>query len=178
MPISDSDRHHRLVSVLMAIVALTAAGGRDLVAAEPVAWRVVSVHDGDTLTALDASNVQHKVRLTGIDAPEIGQPFGTKARDRLTALSKGKTVTIHGQGQDRYGRTLASVDIEGDDLGHRLVADGLAWHYTRYSKDAGLAAAEREARAARRGLWADKAPVPPWEWRRQEKARKTPASAR
>lgn len=60
---------------------------------------------------------------------------------------------------------LASVDIEGDDLGHRLVADGLAWHHTRYSKDAGLAAAEREARTAGRGLWADSAPVLPWEWR-------------
>lgn len=51
-----------------------------LLAAAPAAWRVVSVHDGDTLTALDAGNVQHKVRLTGIDAPEISQPFGTKAR--------------------------------------------------------------------------------------------------
>lgn len=149
--------------MLAAIITLAAAG--DLAAAEPAAWRVVSVHNGDTLTALDAANVQHKVRLTGIDAPEIGQPFGTKARDRLTALAKGKTVTIHGHGQDRYGRTLASVDIEGDDLGHRIVADGLTRHYTGYSKDAGLAAAEREARAARRGLWADKAPVPPWEWR-------------
>ena len=136
-----------------------------LLAAEPVAWRVVSVHDGDTVTALDAGNVQRKVRLTGIDAPEIGQPFGTKARDRLTALAKGKTVTIHSHGQDRYGRTLASVDIKGDDLAHRLVADGLAWHYTRYSKDAGLAAVEQEARAARRGLWADREPAPPWAWR-------------
>jgi hypothetical protein len=47
-------------------------------------------------------------------------------------------------------------------VNRRMVADGMAWHYARYSKDAGLAAAEREARAARRGLWADKAPTPPW----------------
>jgi micrococcal nuclease len=149
-----------------------------LAAAEPAAWRVVSVHDGDTLTALDAGNVQHKVRLTGIDAPEIGQPFGTKARDRLTALAKGKTVTIHSHGQDRYGRVLASIDIEDDDLGHRLVADGLAWHYTRYSKDAGLAAAEREARAARRGPWADPPPAPPWAWRASEKDRRAVPAGR
>ena len=53
------------------------------VASEPVPMKVVIVHDGDTLTALDAVNVQHKIRLHGIDAPEIGQPFGTKSRDRL-----------------------------------------------------------------------------------------------
>ena len=81
-------------------------------------------------------------------------------------------MTIHSHGQDRYGRTLASVDIKGDDLAHRLVADGLAWHYTRYSKDAGLAAVEQEARAARRGLWADREPAPPWAWRAGEKGRR------
>jgi endonuclease YncB( thermonuclease family) len=53
-----------------------------------------------------------------------------------------------------------------------MVADGMAWHYARYSKDAGLAAAQRDAQAAKRGLWADKAPVPPWEWRATEKDRK------
>lgn len=134
--------------------------------------KVVIVHDGDTLTALDAANVQHKIRLHGIDAPEIGQPFGTKSRDRLTTLAKGKTALIHVRDHDRYGRVVAGIEVAGDDLGHRLVADGLAWHYTRYSKDARLAAAERDARAAKRGLWADKAPVPPWEWRASAKDRK------
>ena len=58
------------------------------------------------------------------------------------------------------------------------MADGLAWHYVRYSKDARLAAAERDARAARRGLWADKAPVPPWEWRATERGRKAVPAGR
>ena len=93
---------------MLAAVTLLSMLAGVAVAAEPsmLTGKVVSVHDGDTLTALDAANVQHKVRLTGIDAPEIGQPFGTKARDRLTALAKGKTVTIHGHGQDRYGRPV------------------------------------------------------------------------
>jgi len=61
------------------------------VAAEPatLTGKVVSVHDGDTLTAVDASNTQHKVRLAGIDAPETKQPFGTKARDRLAETCPG-----------------------------------------------------------------------------------------
>ena len=158
--------------VMSAVLAGMAAAGVPASAAEPVRWRVVNVHDGDTLTALDAGNVQHKVRLEGIDAPELGQPFGRVARDRLAVLAKGKEATIHEHGKDRYGRVLASVDIEGDDLGHRLVAEGLAWHYTRYSKDAGLAAAERDARSAKSGLWADGEPVPPWAWRAGEKDRK------
>jgi micrococcal nuclease len=130
----------------------------------------VSVHDGDTVLCLDADSRQHKVRLVGIDAPEIGQPFGTKSRDGLRALVLRKSVTVHEQGQDKYGRTLGSLEIDGDDVALRMLAAGLAWHFTRYSDDEHLAAAEREARAARRGLWADPEPVAPWDWRATEKA--------
>ncbi len=125
-------------------------------------------HGSDTSTASDASNAQ----LNGIDAPEIGQPFGTVSRDGLRALVLRKSVTIHGQERDRYGRVLARLEIEGQDVNRQMVADGLAWHFTRYSDDATLAEAEREARGARRGLWADPEAVPPWEWRANEKGRK------
>lgn len=151
-------------------------------AVEPAAailWRVVSVHDGDTLAALDADKVQHKVRLAGIDAPEVGQPFGTKAREGLAAMTMGKAVAVHVTDRDRYGRTVARIEVEGQDVNKAMVAGGMAWHFTRYSDDAGLAAAEVEARDARRGLWGGKAPVPPWEWRAREKERKRkPEAAR
>jgi endonuclease YncB( thermonuclease family) len=156
----------------MPAAALLAVIGTAVATAEPLTGKVVRIADGDTITVLDAANVQHKVRLQGIDAPERGQPFGTVARDRLAGLAMGKAVAVIGGKRDKYGRTLARVEIGGDDVGLRLVAEGLAWHYTRYSDDAGLAAAERAARAARRGLWADAAPVPPWEWRAARKARK------
>ncbi len=135
-------------------------------------WRVVSVHDGDTLRAIDQGKVERKVRLVGIDAPEIGQAFGTKARDGLAAMVKGKSVEVHADSEDRYGRTLARLVVEGQDVNRQMVLDGLAWHFTRYSNDERLAAAEREARAAQRGLWRDPAPVPPWEWRASEAERK------
>ena len=141
-------------------------------AAQPVAWRVVSVHDGDTVTAIDPSNTQHRIRLQGIDAPEVKQPFGTKARERLTALVKGKTVPVMVEGNDRFGRVLARIKVEGRDLGERLVSEGMAWHYARFDKSPALAAAQRDARAARRGLWGDGNPTPPWEWRASEKDRK------
>ena len=134
--------------------------------------KVVSVHDGDTLRVLDAAGTQHKVRLQGIDAPETKQAFGTKARNRLADLTLGKAVTVRVHGRDRYGRTLGTVEAAGQDVNRQMVADGFAWHYVEYSKDAGLARAESDARAAGRGLWADCEPMPPWEWRATEKDRK------
>jgi micrococcal nuclease len=140
-----------------------------------IRWRVVTVHDGDTVWCLDDDKVRHKVRLFGIDAPEIGQPFGTKSRDRLAELIKGREVEVEGHGHDRYGRPLARLEIDGQDVDRQMVLDGMAWHFKRYSNDATLAAAEVEARAARRGLWADRQPMPPWEWRASEKDRKAAA---
>ena len=161
--------HYERATVLFCVVipSIATLG----VAADPIIGKVVSVTDGDTVRVLDAASVQHKVRLQGIDAPERGQPFGTVARDRLAALVMGKTVTVDDDGRDKYGRTLGRIEIKGQDVNRQMVADGLAWHYVRYSKDARLAAAEREARAADRGLWADREPVPPWEWRASERER-------
>jgi endonuclease YncB( thermonuclease family) len=162
----------QLCAALAAIGVLLVAGVA--VADEPAVLqgKVVAVSDGDTLRVLDASGTQHVVRLRGIDAPETRQAFGTKARERLASLTLRKVVRVTVHDHDRYGRVLASVEAGGQDVNRTMVADGLAWHYARYSKDAGLAAAERDARAAKRGLWADKAPVPPWEWRATEKDRK------
>lgn len=157
---------------LFAVIVSCMAGAG--VAAEPqlLTGKVVAVADGDTLTLVDAHNVQQKVRLHGIDAPERRQPFGTKAGDRLAELTKGKAATVHVVGRDKYGRTLGRIEVEGQDVNRAMVAAGLAWHYTRYSDDAGLAAAERDARAARRGLWAEPEPVAPWDWRASERDRR------
>lgn len=122
-----------------------------LTAAEPAAWRIVNGHDGDTLTAIDPANVEHRVRLHGIDAPELKQAFGTKARDRLARLAKGKTAAVNVEGHDKYGRVFADIQIDGDDLGRRLVEEGMAWHYTRFDKSPALASAQRDAKAVAMG---------------------------
>jgi endonuclease YncB( thermonuclease family) len=141
-------------------------------AARAEVGKVVAVADGDTLTILTAEKEQVKVRLHGIDAPERKQAFGTKARERLAELAMGKTATASGSKRDKYGRTVASLSVDGRDIGEQLVAEGLAWHYVRYSDDRRLAEAERKARAARLGLWRDADPVPPWEWRATAKERR------
>lgn len=128
--------------------------------------RVVSVHDGDTLTVL-VNKRQMKVRLTDIDAPELKQPFGSRSRQSLAELCFGKDASLEVRGQDRYKRTLATVTCAGTDANAEQVRRGYAWTYTRYARaDSPLFAMQSEARNAHRGLWADAAAVAPWEWRR------------
>jgi endonuclease YncB( thermonuclease family) len=127
--------------------------------------RVVAIADGDTLTVMDGKAAV-RVRLAGIDAPEHGQPYGRKARTSLAELAHRKTVEVDERGRDTYGRTLAVVRVDGIELNAEQVRRGYAWVYRRYSNDSALIALEAEARAARRGLWQDAAPVPPWNWRR------------
>lgn len=133
--------------------------------------RVVSIADGDTFTVL-FQRQQIRIRLHGIDCPEPGQPFYRRATQRTADLAFGKTVTIEPRSRDRYGRLVASVLLpDGRSLSHILVAEGFAWHYRQYAPhDATLARLEQSARAARRGLWQDPSPVPPWQWRKARRS--------
>jgi len=131
--------------------------------------RVVSVHDGDTLTVL-IDQRQVKVRLTDIDAPELGQPFGARSKRSLSDMCFGKIASLDVRGQDRYKRSLAKVTCSGTDANAEQVRRGYAWTYTRYApRDSPLHAIQVAARTEHRGLWSDPAPVAPWDWRRNGK---------
>lgn len=133
----------------------------------PAPGRCVGVTDGDTVVLL-VDGRQEKVRLYGIDAPEKKQAFGKRARQYASILAFGRQVFLERVDTDRYGRTVGWVyPGEGRSINEAMLQAGLAWHYTAYSRDAGLARLEREARLKRRGLWQDPAPVPPWEFRKK-----------
>lgn len=141
-------------------------GAAAAAAAAELEGRVVGVHDGDTLTVLLGRTPQ-RVRLVDIDAPELRQPFGTRARQALAELCFGQLATLEPRGIDRYQRMLARVRCGGREANSELVRSGYAWTFTRYAApDSPLHGIERKARAARRGLWVDPAPIPPWDWRR------------
>lgn len=127
--------------------------------------KVIGIADGDTLTVL-AERQQIKVRLAEIDAPEKGQAFGNRSKQSLSVLCHGKQARLDDKGKDRYGRTLARVYCDGTDANAEQVRRGMAWVYDRYVTDRSLYVLQDEAKAARRGLWADSSPMPPWEWRR------------
>ena len=99
-----------------------------LLQAEPqtLTGRCVGVHDGDSMTVLAAGNVQHKVRLDGIDAPELKQAFSTQSKEAMSGLVFGKALTSQVTGKDRYGRTLAVVMVGGVNANLEMVRRGLA----------------------------------------------------
>lgn len=133
---------------------------------------VVGVSDGDTITVLDASKTQHRIRLAGIDAPELGQAFGQRSKQALSQDVFRQRVRVQWDQHDVYGRIVGKVLVNGMDANLAQVQRGLAWHYRRYAKDQtpqdrqAYAAAEKTARTARDGLWLEPSPVPPWEFRR------------
>ncbi len=127
--------------------------------------KVVAVLDGDSLMVLDGRQ-QVEVRLHGVDAPERGQAFGNVCRRTLSNLAFGKTAAVQVVDIDRYQRRVSRLTVDGRDVGLEMIRAGCAWHYRQFSDDAGYAAAEEEARRARRGLWQDATPVPPWTYRR------------
>ena len=152
-----------------------------LVAFADVTGRVVSVTDGDTIKVLDENNTQYKVRLTGIDAPERGQPFGTASRDHLASLVGGKEVFVESDKKDRYGRTLGKVWVQPADCptcgktldaNHAQIIAGMAWWYRYYAKEQSpedqgrYESAEDEAKARKWRLWVDPNPINPYEWRK------------
>ena len=142
---------------------------------------VVSVTDGDTIKVLDQNRVQHKVRLTGIDAPERGQPFGQASKKYLTAMVSGKEVFVESNKNDRYGRVLGKVWVQPADcpscgktldINHAQLLAGMAWWYRYYAKqqsaeDRGrYESAENEAKARGGGLWSEADPINPYDWRK------------
>jgi endonuclease YncB( thermonuclease family) len=156
------------MATLAALLALTLALGCQ---AETIVGKVVGVADGDTVTVLDGDRVQHKIRLSGIDAPEKNQPFGQRSKESLSGLVFGKSVSVDTTKKDRYGREIGKVLVDGKDANLEQVNRGMAWHYKAYAREQPLAdrehyaAAEQSARDAKRGLWSELEPIPPWEFR-------------
>lgn len=132
--------------------------------------KVVSVTDGDTITVLDATKQQYKIRLASIDAPESTQPYSTQARQALAAKIFQQQVTIRWKERDRYGRVLGHIYLDDRWINRELVDEGWAWHYITYSDDPELASAEKAARDSVRGLWQTAGVAAPWEYRKEKKA--------
>ena len=137
---------------------------------QPKTYRVIGVKDGDSIEAIDDSTkTSFVIRLAHVDCPEKRQPFGQKAKQFTSDFCYGKQITIQQTDTDRYRRKVCLVYVDGRELNLALVESGLAWHYKKYSKDEKYDTAEKAARTAHIGLWADALPIPPWEWRKIKK---------
>ena len=134
--------------------------------AKTIEGLVVKIADGDTLTLLTSSNKKIKIRLAGIDTPEIKQPFGNKAKQALAKLVFQKKALIEVQTKDRYGRTVGVVFVDGQNVNYELVRQGMAWVYRKYTNDEILYGLEAQAKTKKTGLWADAKSIAPWSWRK------------
>lgn len=149
-----------------------------------ISGSVVGVTDGDTIKVLDADRVMHKVRLTGIDAPEKGQPFGKASTKHLASMLAGKDVFVESSKMDLYGRVLGKVWVQPSDClrcgktlnaNHAQLLAGMAWWYRFHAKDqppedrGRYESAENEAKARKWGLWADPNPINPYDWRQSHR---------
>lgn len=133
-------------------------------------YKVIKIKDGDTVCIL-MNGKEEVIRLAHIDCPEKKQPFGTKAKQFVSDLCFGEYVSIgNNLKRDRNGRILAEIVLSnGINVNKELVKNGLAWHFKKYSKDNSYAKLETAARIKKAGLWKDKDPIAPWNWRKLSK---------
>lgn len=135
-----------------------------------ITGKIIKIVDGDTYDILLNDQTTKRVRMEGIDAPEKGMRFYKAAKDYLGKLCFGNVVRVEQTNKDRYGRIVAKTFItDNQELGLLMVEAGLAWHFKEYSSDQQLANAEIEARNKKTGLWVDKMPIAPWQWRKSKK---------
>jgi endonuclease YncB( thermonuclease family) len=133
--------------------------------------KVVDVHDGDTVTVMDANGKKFHIRLQGIDAPELKQSYGAASQANLSRMVLDRQVTIVWTKMDKYKRTVGTIMLDGRDINIEQVKAGLAWHFKKYADEqepkdrVTYARAEEEARAVKLGLWQEANPTPPGDYR-------------
>jgi endonuclease YncB( thermonuclease family) len=160
-----------LVRLILVLFVLAVTSCSESHADEVMVGKVVIVADGDTITVLE-NRTQYRIRLFGIDAPERGQDFGTRAKRFASDLVFGKQVRVIKQDIDRYGRIVGIVYVGDVGVNEELVRNGSAWVYRRYCKIpvcGDWLAIETWARENGIGLWSHRDPVPPWEFRRRRR---------
>ncbi|MCI0523811.1 MAG: thermonuclease family protein [Acidobacteria bacterium] len=166
-------RIHALQCALLATLLCLPALAQD----RTIIGKVIVVADGDTITVIDKADMQYKIRLGGIDAPEQDQAFGDKARKSLSDLIYSRTVTVTVSNTVRDGLAVGKVKLNGKDINLEQIRRGFAWFYRQYEKELSQVEAnayelaEADARDRGRGLWASPGPIPPWELRAAQRSR-------
>ena len=157
-----------IIALILAVASCTSF-------ADQLVGKVIKVTDGDTVNVLTSDNETHKIRLSGIDAPEKKQAFGNRSKQALAELIDGKTVNVQYNKLDKYQRAVGKITFNGQDVNLRQIKLGLAWHYKKYEKEQDVedrsiyANAEYLAQRDKLGLWYDTNPIAPWDFRKQKR---------
>jgi len=158
------------ISILLFIACGFKPENQNIKADKEITGKVVHIVDGDTYDLLTSKNQKIRVRLEGIDAPERGMPYYKVSKNYLGQLCMNQKIKFIQTGIDRYKRALGFSYLPNNrEIGAEMLQAGMAWHYKRYNQNPALSNLEKEARKARRGLWQDINPTPPWEKRKQQR---------
>ncbi|MBX9838319.1 MAG: thermonuclease family protein [Silvanigrellaceae bacterium] len=133
-------------------------------AATEVKYKVLKCHDGDTCQVLSSDNMKLKIRLIGIDAPEVtnrknkvNQPYGLESKDFINNLIKGKSVTLKNYATDPFGRSLSEIFLEKLNVNLKMVDSGMAEVYKgKMDKNFDVTPyleAEKKAKKEKIGIW-------------------------
>jgi len=133
-----------------------------------VAGKVTAVIDGDTVQILDIVNVTHEISLRCADAPELEQDSGAASAAYLAGLISRKDVAVESGSAEPDGQVLGTITLRGADINFRMIRAGFAWHDNRDRCGSAWDTAQRRAQQSGRGLWANPAPVPPWDYRQSQ----------
>lgn len=172
MKISDSLFSYKLTVFFLLLASCTSFSLADV-----LNGTVVGITDGDTITILDNSMHQHKVRLMGIDAPEKSQAFGIESKKTLTSYIYNKEVSVEYKKHDKHKRIVGKVILNELNICLQMILDGMAWHYTEFEKEQSKTdrdlyrEAEAKARDMKIGLWGENQQIPPWLFRQKSHAR-------
>lgn len=138
--------------------------------AQELTGKVIGIKDGDTVVIIDAANNQNTLRLAEVDCPEKNQAFGSRAKQFTSNQVYLKDVKYIVTDTDRYGRSIAKIYYDDNKyLSAEIIKNGFGWQYKQYSTTKNLANLEQEARMNKRGLWIDKYPIYPSEFRKNSK---------
>ena len=157
-----------ILALILAFTTLTSF-------ADQLIGKVIKVTDGDTVNVITNDNETHKIRLSGIDAPEKKQAFGNRSKLALAELIDGKIITVDYSKLDKYQREVGKITFNGQDVNLRHIKLGLAWHYKKYEKEQDVedrsiyANAEYIAQRDKVGLWGDTSPIAPWDFRKHKR---------
>ncbi len=138
-------------------------------------YKVLYVSDGDTIAVKKIEGQKEvgnlvKIRLFGIDAPELNQDYGYESKEFLLKLIRGKRVKIEGTKKDRYGRLLGTVYYNNENINEKMVMTGNAWWYENYDKiNKRMKQYQENAKKNKLGLFSRKGHIPPWEFRKRKR---------
>ncbi|MCG9879580.1 MAG: thermonuclease family protein [Bacteroidia bacterium] len=152
----------KIIKILVLLLPILGLGQT-----KTIEGKLIAIGDGDTFTLLSQNKTQYIIRLNGIDCPEKGQDFSKKATTFTYQFCAKQLVQAHILNTDKYGRYIANVFVNGASLNEALIAQGLAWHYTKYSNNQTLAKLELEARSKRLNIWSLNNPMAPWLFRKR-----------